>query len=186
MFERYTEQAKRAILAAENEARALQHAHVGTEHLLLGLLDEPGVATAALDRLGIALEAVRQQVLGYIYPGDVPVAAPRAPREEAAAAAGRPEIVPFTPRAMVAAELALREALRFGHSYIGTEHVLLGLIRERDGVAAMALADLSGDLARVRQAVIQELHRGEAEKHMRNAERSRDDTRDRSAIPGAG
>jgi len=161
MFERYTDQAKRAVLAAENEARALQQTRVGTEHLLLGLLDEPdgpGVATAALDRVGIAPDAARQRVLGYLYPDGVPARA-RAPEDPAAA----PEIVPFTPRAMAVAEVALRAALRFGHSHIGTEHVLLGLIRERDGVAARVLADLSGDLNRVRRAIIAELRRRDAE-----------------------
>lgn len=167
MFERYTDQAKRAVLAAENEARALRHAHVGTEHLLLGLLDEPdgpGVATAALHRLGIAPDAARQRVLGHINPGGAPSRPAQAAGEQRVPGEGpppAPAAVPFTHRAMVAAEQALREALRFGHNYIGTEHVLLGLIRARDGVAAGVLADLSGDLSRVRRAVIQELRRRE-------------------------
>jgi ATP-dependent Clp protease ATP-binding subunit ClpA len=140
MFERFTERARRVVVLAQEEARMLNHNYVGTEHLLLGLIHEgEGVAAKALESLGISLEAVRQQVEEIIGPGQEPP----------------PGHIPFTPRAKKVLELSLREAKELGHDYIGTEHILLGLIREGDGVAAQVLVKLGADLSRVRQQVIQ-------------------------------
>ena len=140
MFERFTDRARRVVVLAQEEARMLNHNYIGTEHILLGLIHEgEGVAAKALESLGISLEAVRQQVEEIIGQGQqVP--------------AGH---IPFTPRAKKVLELSLREALQLGHSYIGTEHILLGLIREGEGVAAQVLVKLGADLTRVRQQVIQ-------------------------------
>jgi len=148
MFERFTERSRRVVVLAQQEARTLNHDYIGTEHILLGLIREgAGVAARALESLGISLEAVRQQVLEIIGQGQ------EAPSGH----------IPFTPRAKKVLELSLREALQFGHEYIGTEHILLGLIREGGGVAAQVLVKLGADLNRVRQQVIQLLHgyRGE-------------------------
>src|ERR1700716_3139854 len=143
MFERFTDRARRVVVLAQEEARMLNHNYIGTEHILLGLIHEgEGVAAKALESLGISLEAVRQQVEEIIGQGQ------QAP-------SGR---IPFTPRAKKVLELSLREALQLGHNYIGTEHILLGLIREGEGVAAQVLVRLGADLNRVRQQVIQLLH----------------------------
>jgi hypothetical protein len=143
MFERFTDRARRVVVLAQEEAVGLRHNYIGTEHLLLGLIRErEGVAARALESLGISLEAVRAEVLEIIGEGQT-------------AAIGQ---IPFTPRAKKVLELSLREALQLGHNYIGTEHILLGLVREGEGVAAQVLVKLGGgDLARVRQAVTVEL-----------------------------
>src|SRR6201990_284610 len=143
MFERFTDRARRVVVLAQEEARMLNHNYIGTEHILLGLIHEgEGVAAKALESLGISLEAVRQQVEEIIGQGQ------QAPSGH----------IPFTPRPMRVLELSLREALHLGHNYIATEHILLGLIREGDGVAAQVLVKLGADLNRVRQQVIQLLH----------------------------
>lgn len=140
MFERFTDRARRVVVLAQEEARMLNHNYIGTEHILLGLIHEgEGVAAKALESLNISLEAVRQQVEEIIGQGQ-------------AAPTGH---IPFTPRAKKVLELSLREALQLGHNYIGTEHILLGLIREGEGVAAQVLQKLGADLNRVRQQVIQ-------------------------------
>jgi ATP-dependent Clp protease ATP-binding subunit ClpA len=140
MFERFTDRARRVMDLAQEEARMLGHDYIGTEHLLLGLIHEgQGVAAQALESLGISLQAVRQQVEGIIGHGQ----------------RARSGDIPFTPRAKKVLELSLREALALGHNYIGTEHILLGLIREGEGVAAQVLTRLGADLNRVRQQVIQ-------------------------------
>jgi ATP-dependent Clp protease ATP-binding subunit ClpC len=140
MFERFTDRARRVVVLAQEEARMLNHNYIGTEHILLGLIHEgEGVAAKALESLGISLEAVRQQVEEIIGQGQ------QAPSGH----------IPFTPRAKKVLELSLREALQLGHNYIGTEHILLGLIREGEGVAAQVLVRLGADLNRVRQQVIQ-------------------------------
>ncbi|HEY3209002.1 MAG TPA: Clp protease N-terminal domain-containing protein, partial [Actinomycetota bacterium] len=140
MFERFTDRARRVVVLAQEEARMLNHNYIGTEHILLGLIHEgEGVAAKALESLGISLEAVRSQVEEIIGQGQ-------------AAPTGH---IPFTPRAKKVLELSLREALQLGHNYIGTEHILLGLIREGEGVAAQVLQKLGADLNRVRQQVIQ-------------------------------
>jgi len=140
MFERFTDQARQVVVLAREEASRLDHNWIGTEHILLGLIREgDGVAAQALDSLGISLDAARQQVEEFIGRGQ------QAPSGH----------VPFTPRAKKVLELSLRESLQLGQGYIGTEHILLGLIREGDGVAAQALVVLGADLNRVRQQVIQ-------------------------------
>ena len=140
MFERFTDRARRVVVLAQEEARMLSHNYIGTEHILLGLIHEgEGVAAKALETLDISLEAVRAQVEEIIGQGQ------QAPSGH----------IPFTPRAKKVLELSLREALQLGHSYIGTEHILLGLIREGEGVAAQVLQKLGADLNRVRQQVIQ-------------------------------
>lgn len=140
MFERFTDRARRVVVLAQEEARMLNHNYIGTEHILLGLIHEgEGVAAKALESLGISLEAVRSQVEEIIGQGQ------QAPSGH----------IPFTPRAKKVLELSLREALQLGHNYIGTEHILLGLIREGEGVAAQVLMKLGADLSRVRQQVIQ-------------------------------
>ncbi len=140
MFERFTDRARRVVVLAQEEARMLSHNYIGTEHILLGLIHEgEGVAAKALESLNISLEAVRAQVEEIIGQGQ------QAPSGH----------IPFTPRAKKVLELSLREALQLGHNYIGTEHILLGLIREGEGVAAQVLVKLGADLNRVRQQVIQ-------------------------------
>ena len=140
MFERFTDRARRVVVLAQEEARMLNHNYIGTEHILLGLIHEgEGVAAKGLEALGISLEAVRSQVEEIIGQGQ------QAPSGH----------IPFTPRAKKVLELSLREALQLGHNYIGTEHILLGLIREGEGVAAQVLVKLGADLNRVRQQVIQ-------------------------------
>jgi Clp amino terminal domain, pathogenicity island component len=145
MFERFTDRARRVVVLAQDEARMLNHNYIGTEHLLLGLIHEgEGVAAKALTSLGISLEAVRHQVEEIIGQG------PASPSGH----------IPFTPRAKKVLELSLREALQLGHNYIGTEHILLGLLREGDGVAAQVLVGLGADLNRVRHQVIYLVHTG--------------------------
>jgi ATP-dependent Clp protease ATP-binding subunit ClpC len=143
MFERFTDRSRRVVVLAQEEARMLNHGYIGTEHLLLGLIHEgQGVAAEALEAMGISLEAVRQQIETIIGRGKEP-------------ASGH---IPFTPRAKRVLELSLRESSQLGHDYIGTEHILLGLIREGHGVAAQVLVALGADLNRVRQQVIKVLH----------------------------
>src|SRR5450759_5128329 len=140
MFERFTEKARRVVIYAQEEARMLNQNYIGTEHLLLGLIrEQDGIAAKALESLNISLEDVHQQVEELIGKGTyVPTGH-----------------IPFTPRAKKVLELSLREALQLGHNYIGTEHILLGLIREGEGVAAQVLLNLGADLDKVRSAVIQ-------------------------------
>ena len=142
MFERFTDRARRVVVLAQEEARLLNHSYIGTEHILLGLIHEgEGVAAKALESLSISLEAVRAQVEEIIGQGG-------------SSPSGH---IPFTPRAKKVLELSLREALQLGHNYIGTEHILLGLLREGEGVATQVLVKLGADLGRVRQQVIQML-----------------------------
>ena len=143
MFERFTDRARRVVVLAQEEARVLHHNYIGTEHILLGLIGEgEGVAAKALESLGISLEAVRQHV------GEITGQGQQAPSGH----------IPFTPRAKKVLELSLREAEGLGHNYIGTEHILLGLIREGSGVAGQVLVNLGADLNRARQQVVQLLH----------------------------
>jgi ATP-dependent Clp protease ATP-binding subunit ClpC len=142
MFERFTDRARRVVVLAQEESRMLNHNYIGTEHILLGLIHEgEGVAATTLQSLGISLDAVRSQVEEIIGHGR------SAPTSH----------IPFTPRAKKVLEFSLREALQLGHNYIGTEHILLGLIREGEGVAAQVLQKLGADLNRVRQKVLQVL-----------------------------
>ena len=144
MFERFTDRARRVVVLAQDEARGLNHNWIGTEHLLLAVIREGhGVGAKALESMQISLDAARQQVESLIGRGQNPVGDGH---------------IPFTPRAKKVLELSLREALQLGHDYIGTEHILLGLIREGDGVAAQVLVSLGCDLNRARQQVIQLLH----------------------------
>ena len=145
MFERFTDRARRVVVLAQEEARDLDHNYIGTEHLLLGLCHEgAGVAVDALEALGVSLAAVREQV------------------EEIVGRGGQQPSghIPFTPRAKKVLELSLRESQQLGHEYIGTEHLLLGLIREGQGVAARVLGNLGVDLGRARQQVIELLSAG--------------------------
>src|SRR5258706_2614750 len=138
MFERFTNRARHAVVLGQEEARGLQHNYIGTEHILLGLLGEPGgIAAQALDRFGMTLAGTREEVKGIIGIGK-------------GAVSGH---IPFTPRAKKTLELALREALQLNHNYIGTEHILLGVIREGDGVGAQVLKE-HADLMAVRMAVL--------------------------------
>ena len=140
MFERFTDRARRVIVLAQEEATALNHNYIGTEHLLLGLIrDGEGIAARALTSMGIGLDAVRQAVLDIIGRGQ------QAPSGH----------IPFTPRSKKVLELSLREALQLGSDYISTEHILLALLREGDGVAAQVLVASGLDLNRVRQQVIE-------------------------------
>jgi len=139
VFERFTERARHVVVFAQEEARGFKHDYIGTEHILLGLLrEEEGVAARVLGSLEITAEGVRAQIEQIVGLGEE-------------AAVGQ---IPFTPRAKKVLELALREALSIGHNYIGTEHILLGLVRENDGVAARIMLDLGGDAQRVREEVI--------------------------------
>jgi ATP-dependent Clp protease ATP-binding subunit ClpA len=140
LFERFTDRGRRVVVLAQEEARLLNHNYIGTEHLLLGLLHEgQGIAAKALDALGISLERVRQKLEEIIGQGDSPPSGN----------------IPFTPRAKKVLELALRESLQLGHNYIGTEHLLLGLLREGEGVAAQVLVKLGADLETVRKQVVE-------------------------------
>jgi ATP-dependent Clp protease ATP-binding subunit ClpC len=140
VFERFTDRARRAVVLALEEARFLNHNYIGTEHLLLGLIHEgEGVAAMALESLGISLEAIRAEVVKVVGRGKQPPTGH----------------IPFTPRAKKVLELSLREAIQLNHDYIGTEHLLLGLIREGEGVAAQVLVKVGASLDRVRQQVIQ-------------------------------
>jgi ATP-dependent Clp protease ATP-binding subunit ClpC len=140
MFERFTDRARRVVVQAQEEAKALDQHYVGSEHLLLGLTHESigGLAGKTLESLGIGLDAVRQRVKEVIGRGS------QAPSGH----------IPFTPEAKKALEMSLREAVHLGHQYIGTEHLLLGLIREGDSVAGRVLAELGADLDRSRQEVV--------------------------------
>ena len=140
MFERFTDRSRRVIVYAQEEARLLNHNYIGTEHILLGLAHEgDGVAARALESLGISLEQIRQRVEEIIGAGTHP------PKGH----------VPFTPRAKKVLELSLREARQLGHDYIGTEHILLGLVREGEGVAAQVLVRSGAELGTVREALVQ-------------------------------
>ncbi len=142
MFERFTERARQVVVLAQEEARDLKHNYIGTEHLLLGLLREgDGVAARVLSALDVSLEDVRGTIMRIVGEGEHE-------------SQGQ---IPFTPRAKKVLELALREALSLGHNYIGTEHILLGLVRESEGVAARVLADLEADADRIRQEVMRVL-----------------------------
>jgi ATP-dependent Clp protease ATP-binding subunit ClpC len=139
MFKRFDDAARRVVIIANDEARKLNHHYIGTEHILLGLRGESeGVAARALESLGISLEGVRQQVVEIVGQGE------EAPGGH----------IPFTPRAKKVLELSLPEALQLGHNYIGTEHILLGLIREGEGIAARILAKMGADADRVRERVL--------------------------------
>jgi ATP-dependent Clp protease ATP-binding subunit ClpA len=144
MFERFTDRARATVVLAQEEARLLRHDYIGTEHVLLGLIHEgEGLAAQALRALNISLDSVREQVTEIIGEGE----------------GARKGHIPFTPRAKKVLELSLREALSLKHNYIGTEHILLGLIREGEGVAAQVLVNLGADLDRVRQEVLHQLAR---------------------------
>lgn len=139
MFERFTERARRIVVLAQEEARLLKHSHIGTEHVLLGLVAEgEGVAAKALVNCDVELEQVRKEVVAIIGEGE------QAPSGH----------IPFTPRAKKVMELAMREALQLGHNYIGTEHILLGLIREGEGIAAQVLHNVGVEMGVVRKEVI--------------------------------
>jgi len=154
VFERFTERARQVVVFAQEEARTLRHDHVGTEHILLGLARErQGLASQVLARLEVTDERVRAEIV-RLGP---------APSEIDTPMASGP--VPFTPRAKKALELALRDALSLGHSYIGTEHVLLGLIRESDGLANAILRDFDTDADTIRRAVLQALYDAQATGH---------------------
>jgi ATP-dependent Clp protease ATP-binding subunit ClpC len=142
LFERFTERARSVVIFAQEEARTLKHGYIGTEHILLGLLrEEEGVAARVLDSLDLTFERVRTQIVRIVGSGEE-------------VTSGH---VPFTPRAKRVLELALREALSLGHNYIGTEHILLGLVREYEGVAARVLLDFGVDAETVRSAVLEQL-----------------------------
>jgi ATP-dependent Clp protease ATP-binding subunit ClpC len=139
MFERFTERARQVVVLAQDEARVLRHNYIGTEHLLLGLLrEEEGIAARVLDSLGVTIEEVRAHVGRIVGQGDE-------------VTTGQ---IPFTPRAKKALELGLREAQSMGHNYIGTEHILLGLVRENSGVAARILLDFDADADKIRNEII--------------------------------
>ena len=145
MFERFTDRARRVVVVAQEEARKLSHSYIGTEHLLIGLVQEgEGVAAKVLKTFGISAAAVRTQVEEIVGEGS------QAPSGH----------IPFTPRAKKVLELAMREGVRLDHNYIGTEHILLGLIREGEGVAAQILVKLGADLGRVRQKVVELVGKG--------------------------
>ncbi|MGI8673675.1 MAG: Clp protease N-terminal domain-containing protein, partial [Thermoleophilaceae bacterium] len=146
MFERFTERARQVVVLAQEEARILKHNYIGTEHILLGLLrEEEGLAARVLESLDITVERVRAQVVRIVGSGEE-------------VTSGQ---IPFTPRAKKVLALALREALSLGHNYIGTEHILLGLVRENEGVAARILLDFDADSEKIRNEVIRMLSAGE-------------------------
>jgi ATP-dependent Clp protease ATP-binding subunit ClpC len=145
VFERFTERARQVLVLAQDEARALKHNYIGTEHILLGLLrEEEGLAARVLESLGVTVEEVRAQVARIVGQDDE-------------VTTGQ---LPFTPRAKKVLELALRESLSLGHDYIGPEHLLLGLVRENDGVAARILLDEGAGAETIRNEVIRILHAG--------------------------
>jgi ATP-dependent Clp protease ATP-binding subunit ClpC len=168
MFERFTDRARRVIVDAQNEARSLGHNYIGPEHILLGLINEgDGVGAKALEAMQISTDTVRGRIEEITGRGQAPPTTGH---------------IPFTPRAKKVLELSLREALQLGHNYIGTEHILLGLIHEGDGVAAQILVGLGVELDRTRQLVIQILtgrHREEG------ASAAAEDLRDRLAAMAA-
>jgi ATP-dependent Clp protease ATP-binding subunit ClpA len=140
MFERFTDRARRVVVISQEEARKLQHNYIGTEHILLGLLAvQGGVAFKVLDRFGMSADGVRDEVIARVGTGSTPLSGH----------------IPFTPRAKKTLELALREALQLQHNYIGTEHILLGLVREAEGVGAQIITAHGGDLDAMRQAVVE-------------------------------
>ena len=154
MFERYTDRARRVLVLAQEEARLLNHGFIGTEHILLGLIDEgEGVAAKTLSSFGIELDKARAEVTKILTP-QAPQAGPGSP--------------PFTPRTKKVLELSRREALQLGHRYIGTEHLLLGLLREGEGVAVQVMTALGADLAVVRQRVMEQLAGQPKESHGHN------------------
>jgi ATP-dependent Clp protease ATP-binding subunit ClpA len=138
MFERFTNRARHAVVLAQEEARLLNHNYIGTEHLLLGLLGEQGIASEALERFGVSLVGARQEVRSIIGPGKGTISGH----------------IPFTPRAKKTLELALREALQLHHNFIGTEHILLGVLREGRGVGAQILEQHANNLLEIRMAVL--------------------------------
>ena len=139
MFERFTDEARQVVVLAQDEARALRHNYIGTEHILLGLLrEEEGLAARLLESLGVTVEEVRAQVARIVGQGDE-------------VTTGQ---IPFTPRAKKVLELALRDALSLGHDYIGTEHILIALVRENEGVAVQILRDFDADAEKIRNEVI--------------------------------
>jgi ATP-dependent Clp protease ATP-binding subunit ClpC len=143
VFERFTERAKQVVVLAQDEARALSHNYIWTEHILLGLLrEEEGLAARVLESLDITVEEVRARVARIIGPGDEPIVSGQ---------------IPFTPRAKKVLELSLREALSLKHNYIGTEHILLGLVRENEGVAARILLDFDADAEKIRNEIMRVL-----------------------------
>jgi ATP-dependent Clp protease ATP-binding subunit ClpA len=146
MFERFTNQARHVVVLAQEEARRLNHNYIGTEHVLLGLLGERGIACRVLQGVGMSLDDAREEVRGVVGPGK------KTPTGH----------IPFTPRAKKTLELALREALQLHHNFIGTEHILLGLIREGDGVAAQIMRD-HADLLVIRAAVLDLCPAGQAQ-----------------------
>jgi ATP-dependent Clp protease ATP-binding subunit ClpA len=141
MFERFTEQARQVVVLAQEEARTMKHSHIGTEHLLLGLIRSDGIAADALAQLGVELDAARAAIAAIVGPGDQMTEGQ----------------IPFTPRAKKVMELALREALSLGHDYVGSEHLLLGLIREDDGIAARILREGGAGRDRIRQIVLEDI-----------------------------
>ena len=142
MFQRFSKRATHVVRLAQEEARSLKHNYIGTEHILLGLLrEEEGIAARTLAKLGVTIDEVREQLDQIVGRGDE-------------VTTGQ---IPFTPRAKKVLELALREALSLGHNHIGTEHLLLGLARENEGVAARILLDLGADEERIRTAVVETL-----------------------------
>ena len=150
MFERFTERARQVVVLAQDEARALGHGYIGTEHLLLGLLrEEEGLGARVLQSLGVTVDEVRARVARIVGAGT----------------SYRPGQIPFTPHAKRALELSLREALSLGHSYIGTEHLLLGLVRENQGVGAQILLEFGIDPEKIRDEVIRMLSRTTARSH---------------------
>jgi ATP-dependent Clp protease ATP-binding subunit ClpC len=143
VFERFTERARQVVVLAQDEARALKHNYIGTEHLLLGLLrEEEGLAARVLESFDITVEEVREQVKRLVGQGEQEIVTGQ---------------IPFTPRAKKVLELALREALSLGHNFIGTEHVLLGVVRENQGVAARILLDFDADAEKIRTEIIRML-----------------------------
>jgi ATP-dependent Clp protease ATP-binding subunit ClpA len=138
MFERFTSRARHTVVLAQHEARRLHHNYIGTEHILLGLLGEQGIASRALESFGITLDGTREEVVGIIGLGKGTVSGH----------------IPFTPRAKKILELALREAVQLHHNFIGTEHILLGVIREGEGVGAQILLQHVSDLTEIRMAVL--------------------------------
>jgi ATP-dependent Clp protease ATP-binding subunit ClpC len=168
MFERFTDRARRVIVDAQNEARSLGHNYIGPEHILLGLINEgDGVGAKALEAMQISTDTVRGRIEEITGRGQVPPSTGH---------------IPFTPRAKKVLELSLREALQLGHNYIGTEHILLGLIHEGDGVAAQVLVGLGVELDPTRQLVIQILTGRQREQ---TASAVAEDVRDRLAAMAA-
>lgn len=149
MFERFTDHARQVVVLAQEESREARHNCIGTEHLLLGLIRGEGVAAEVLAECGVAADPVREVVMREVGPGDC----------------GHDEHVPFTPRAKKVLELSLREALQLRHTYISSEHILLGLLREGEGLGALALAETGADFVAVRQRVLDRVGRGPKERH---------------------